>query len=209
MDSYLQDFRRYCLAITMLRFGARPGSVRHFMGFSRQRMRQVVRSYDTCRGPDEPPLPSGPPPTALKKFLKDPQLRAELTAAAALCQVLDVITQPGAPTKADGSVQSVLTAERLCRTFALYQRLVPNGHLTLEHLMVLVISLGSTENWALERCNRCDSFLLTDPLSLGDRLCSDCREPNRVATQGTEPAVEDALIATHEPAKTGFQHSLF
>lgn len=209
MDPYLHDFRRFCLAIAMLRDGARPGSVRHWLGFSRQRMRQVIRSYNDCLGPNDPRLPSGPPPSALKKLLKDPQLRRELTAAAGLCRVLEVLPNPGTMSKADGSVQSVLVAERLCRAYTVYRKLVPNAHLTLEHLMVLVISLASGENWALERCSRCDSFLLTDPLSLEDRLCSDCREPNREASSQVDPSSQVMVVSGSEPAMSGFQHTLF
>jgi hypothetical protein len=171
-------------------------------------MRQVARSYNANRGPNEPQLGTGPPPTGLKKLLKDAQLRTELTAAAALCQVLRVIPAHEVALEPDGGAKSVAAAEGMCRAFVLYKKLVPQGHLSLEHLMILVTALARRDSWALERCSRCDSFVLGDPLSLENRLCSECRDiakPPKVWEP--EPVMEVASL--QDSNHTGYQHSLF
>lgn len=91
------ELRRYCLALEMLRHGARPITVRHWTGFTYARTRQIVRIYNKNRTPTEPRCAHGPPPVGLKKLLRDTQLRVELTAVAGLCRVLKVLPDRGQP----------------------------------------------------------------------------------------------------------------
>lgn len=206
-DQYFQELRRNCLALAMLRYGARPATVRHWTGFSHQRTRQVVRSYNESRSPEEPRCEPGPPPTALKKLLKDPQLRAELTAAAGLCRVLKILSDPVKPLPIDG-MRTPELGEELCHAFGVYQRLVPNARLTFEHLIVLVVSLIDHEHWALERCTSCETFLLIDPLSLERRLCGSCRDrPRRVAPSPEVPDPDGT--GALQGLADGVQQSLF
>jgi hypothetical protein len=166
-------------------------------------MRQVVRSYNAVMQPGEPQLAAGPPPSGLKRFLKDRQLRSELTAAAGLAQVLQV-----AATREDLQQASkrVALAERMCHAFMVYQKLVPNGHLTLEHVIVLVQALARRE-WTLERCDRCQSFVLSDPLSLARRMCTECRDGRHLGRE--EPFNDPAYPRPPDAALGGHQQSLF
>ncbi len=205
VEPYLQDFRRYCAAISMLRHGTRPATVRQWLGFSRPRVRLIVKTYNETRTAGQPRCEPGPPPRALGKLLKDPQLRRELTVAAGLCRILEVLKPPADPKTEP--LRTVEGVERLCNLFDLYKRRVPNGQLTLEYLMVLADALHLRDRWALERCSRCDSFLLIDPLSLEPRICDGCSGRARRGSQSEERAVPPEVPPSVSTA--GFQHSLF
>jgi len=206
-DRYFRDLRRYGLAIEMLRQAARPSTVRAWTGFSRQRMRQVIRSYAQNRAESDPRCERGPPPVALRKLVKNVDLRSELTAAAGLCVLLKVI--PEAPIKnAAVRFPSVDAGERLCHAFSVYRQRVPNAQLTLEQLIVLIFALVERADWALEGCVSCRSPLLIDPLSLERRLCEECRGPARTA-RGSHSPVEHPQSPTVSPVGVGEQQSLF
>jgi hypothetical protein len=207
-DQYFRELRRYCLALAMLRHGVRPSTVRHWTGLSRQRTRQVVRSYNENRSAGEPRCDPGPPPTALKKLLKDPQLRAELTAAAGLCRVLKILSD-SAKALPPEVIRTIEMGENLCHAFEIYRRLVPNARMTLEHLIVLVLSLAEQEHWALERCTCCESFLIIDPLSLERRLCGECRDRPRAEPAVPEDSDPEGTGALQTPVDQGLQQRLF
>jgi hypothetical protein len=200
------ELRRYCLALEMLRHGARPITVRHWTGFTYARTRQIVRIYNKNRTPAEPRCAPGPPPMGLKKLLKDTQLRVELTAVAGLCRVLKVLPDRGQPVPRS-QLRTPEMGEGLCHTYDVYRRLVPNAQLTFEQLVVLVVSLATDERWALERCMSCESHLLIDPLSLEPRLCAQCQ--NRTGSVSADPELIEIpeTPATHVGAE--IQQSLF
>lgn len=208
-DRYFRDLRRYGLAFAMLRQAARPSTVRAWTGFSRQRMRQVIRSYARNRSETDPRCEPGPPPAALGKLVKNVDLRRELTAAAGLCLVLKLI--PHTPIKnAAARFPSVEAGERLCHVFDVYRQGVPNARLTLEQLIVLIFALVEGADWALERCSNCRSTVLIDPLSLERRLCEECRIPAPTA-RASHTHIEEQLppIPKVEPSGVGEQQSLF
>lgn len=211
-DRYLRDLRRYGLAIRMLRCAARPATVRLWTGFSRQRMRQVVRSYTQNRSESDPRCEPGPPPAALGKMLKNVLLRSELTAAAGLCHVLKLIPEARA-SNVRSIFPNVANGERVCRALEVYQKLVPHGQLTLEQLMVLVLALVEGTDWALERCVNCRKGLLIDPLSLERRICHECRDPTRGIAPARASLDPKAVVAIPEDTapqdEASQQQSLF
>ncbi len=199
------ELRRYCLALAMLRHGAKPVTVRLWTGFTRERTRQIVRNYNRNRSPSEPRCVPGPPRSAgLRLLLKDRQLRVELTAVAGLCRVLNVLvdrTEPISPAQ----LRTPEVGEGLCHAYDVYRRLVPNARMTFDHMVVLVVSLSTNDHWALERCTSCDTHLLTDPLSLEPRLCLQCQ------ARPSGPPIEDleVLSTPHAHTDSGPQQSLF
>ncbi len=210
-DRYLQDLRRYNLALTLLRLAARPNTVRAWTGFSRQRVRQVIRHYRKHRSSSDPHCDRGPSPKRLAKLMNNPTLRSELTAMAGLCRLLRVIPEERV-TNARATLPNVATAERLCHALAIYRRMVPHARLTFEQLILLVFALAEGNDWALERCVSCRAVLLIDPLSIARRICSDCRgashhRPCAALDHPTDEAVAaegDDLLGAE-----GVQQSLF
>jgi hypothetical protein len=205
-DQYLAELRQHCLALAMLRLGARPATVTQWTGFDRRRTRGVVESYNSSRSASEPHCGSGPAPSALKRLLRDADLRDELTAAASLCRVLKLPFSQAA-LSSEALAQRLEVGEALCYGYNVYRRMVPNGHLTFEQFIVLVTALAVREDWALERCTACETYLLIDPLSLSRRLCGPCLNPsNRFAVDWTHPEVASE---TAVPEDHGLQQSLF
>jgi hypothetical protein len=178
-DRYLRDLRRYNLALTFLRLAARPNTVRVWTGFSRQRVRQVIRNYRENRSSSDPRCDRGPSPKKLAKLLNNPSLRRELMAMAGLCHFLHLIPEERMP-NARIRFPSVHNGERLCHALEVYYRMVPHARLTLEQLILLVFELAERNNWGLEHCSICRSVILIDPLSIARRLCADCRQPTQL-----------------------------
>jgi hypothetical protein len=209
-DRYLQDLRRYNLALTLLHLAARPNTVQAWTGFSRQRVRQVIRHYRKHRSSSDPRCDRGPSPKRLAKLMNNPTLRSELTAMAGLCRLLHLIPEERV-SNARATLPHVDMAERLCHALAIYRRMVPHGRLTFEQLIVLVFALAEGNDWALERCVSCRAVFLIDPLSIARRICSDCRDASihlpcaahGHATDETVTAKEDEVGAE------GVQQSLF
>jgi hypothetical protein len=186
--------------------------VRLWTGFSRQRMRQVVRSYTENRSESDPRCERGPPPAALRKMMKNVLLRTELTAAAGLCHILKLIPDARSA-NARAMFPSVVNGERVCRALEVYQKLVPHGQLNLEQLMVLVLALVDGADWALERCVQCRRGVLVDPLSLERRICHECRDQVRGMTSARaslDPKAATAMPEDIGPQEdAGRQQSLF
>jgi hypothetical protein len=209
-DRYLRDLRRYNLALTFLRLGARPNTVRVWTGFSLQRVRQVLRNYRENRSSSDPRCDRGPSRTKLAKLLNNPTLRRELTAMAGVCHFLHLIPEERM-SNARIRFPSVPNGERLCHVLSVYYRMVPYARLTLEQLILLVFELAEGNNWRLEHCSSCRSVILIDPLSIARRLCTDCRQPTRLPSVATDNETDGRLSGCGGDSlgSAGLQQSLF
>lgn len=201
------ELRRYCLALAMLRHGAKPITVRQWTGFSRERTRQIVRNYNKNRSSAEPRCVPGPPRSlGLKLLLKDRQLRIELTAAAVLCRVLKIVPDRAVQLPA-AQLRTPEMGESLCHAYEVYRHLVPAARMTFDHLVLLLVALSTSDRWGLERCTVCESYLLIDPLSLGPRVCVECQ--NRPGGHLAEDEAMEIPLGLPLHHDTGPQQSLF
>jgi hypothetical protein len=134
-------------------------------------------------------------------------MRSEAAAAAGLCRVLGVIPAErwANPQK---TLPSLVRGERLCYAFELYRQVVPQARLTLEQLVLLVLTVADGESWVVDYCTSCHATILTDRLSPSRRLCARC-EP--LAGAKTESAPEAAVAPSEQNAGESAyeQQSLF
>jgi hypothetical protein len=82
----------------------------------------------------------------------------------------------------------------------MYQGLVPESQMSLDHLSLLVTKLSEGKELRLGHCTACEAAMIYDPLGAELRLCSECIS----ASQNAEPAVRAS-----NPPDTPIQHSLF
>jgi hypothetical protein len=147
----------------------------------------------------------GPSPRKFSVLMESPSLRKEAPAIAGLCRVFDVI--PAEPwTDARSRLPEVARGERLCDALELFRQIVPGARISLEKLVLLVLTLASGESWALDFCAGCQATILVNRLELSSRLCAYCESrqtAGRLAPKDSIPALE------REPSEGFVQQSLF
>ena len=176
----------------MLRLAARPNTVRAWTGFSRQRVRQILRQYRQNPADRTLRCNRGPSPKKLTSLLANPNLRSEITAMAGLCQVLHLIPADPMP-NARLRLPSLFMGERLCHAFETYRAMVPYARLTLEQVILVVFALAEGNEWRLERCAGCRAVMFVDLLSIARRVCTGCRALPAAAELVNEPIASSEM----------------
>jgi hypothetical protein len=204
-DRYSRDLRSIDLARRMLKFEARTQTICAWTTLSAERVRNLSRSH----GGDGPGRKAmrhrGPSPSKLAKLMEVKAFRSEAAAIAGLCGALDVIPAQACP-NARVTLPGISRGERLCYALELFHEIILHSRITMEQLVLLVLTLAERDTWALEHCTRCHASILIDRLTLSPGLCGFCEEDlGKDASQGSalSPSVHDA----QEPAYV--QQSLF
>ena len=91
------------------------------------------------------------------------------------------------PASANHALYSLDRGERLCDAFDLYRQLMPDAHLTLDQLIILVNALTKGEDLEVGRCVECGGTLIVDRLGIARRVCLACKE-HRHLLRKPEPA---------------------
>ena len=183
-DRYSRDFRSFNLALRMLRYEARTGTISAWTGISPERVRNLSKSHRRQPSARDAERHRGPSPTQLAILLTNPGLRSELAALAGLCRVLGVIPdQPVA--NARESVPSIANGERLCFALDLFREVVPTARLSFEQAVLLVYAVAEGNRWSVDLCTTCRALILMDRLSLHRRVCVHCQQEARAGKIGT------------------------
>lgn len=211
-DRYSRDLRRINLARRLIRHEARTHTIRAWTGLSDDRVRNLYRSYGVGEGAAL--RHRGPIPTRIVSVMRSPALRSEASAIAGLACVLGLVP-PKATPNARRTLPSLSTGERLCHTFELFRQIVPQSHLSLEQLILLVTALAERLDLEMGHCTSCHAALLVDRLGTGRRLCLWCKQQAKIeASSGSDAAAAPDAPSPHE-AETdsetagGYQQSLF
>lgn len=209
-DRYTRDLRRYNLALRMLRLGARPNTIRAWTGFSRQRVRVLIRSQRRDGAVPVAGLLRGPSPTDLAALIADPGLRSELTAMAGWCRMLGVLPIEPLP-NARLRLPSVRTGERLCQALDEFRAMVPHARITFEQLLLLVFEVAEGDEWSTDHCHHCRTIILVDRLSVARLVCADCRQDASLLSPRRDEVVAPSASGTDgDPGGSpGPQRSLF
>ena len=197
-DRYSRDLRSIELARRMLRHKARTQIICAWTGLTAERARNLVRSRERLNGETDSRRQRGPSPSILAARLGSNLVRSEAGALAGLCRILDVL--PAHPWKgARKTLPGIARGERLCDAFELFAHVVPQARLSLEELVLLVVTVAEGDSWILDHCASCNATILHDQLSLKRRLCEHCEPIEGVAdgdllAQEPHPAVERTSI---------------
>jgi hypothetical protein len=106
-------------------------------------------------------------------FLKEPVLRCEGAALAALCAAFELPALEQELASLPASFISLERGERLCETYEAYRACYPKTQVELEELMMLRERLAKADRVALGRCRGCKCLMLVDRFN-GGRNCWHC-----------------------------------
>ena len=192
-DRYSRDLRSLELARRMLLHEARTNTICAWTGLTRGRVRNLARNYEPGAIRLEVQRHRGPPPTRLSALVGNRHMRSEAAAVAGLCQVLQVLPEARLP-RARITLPGLLRGERLLDAFELFRAVIPRPHITLEQLILVVVTLAEGEAWSIDRCSLCRATILVDQLATARRrLCAYCKA-------GEGPSAEDLLSDLEAPA---------
>jgi hypothetical protein len=173
-DRYSCDLRSFNLAIRMLSHEARTHTICMWTGLSAERVRNLSTLHRREGLHKGVRRHRGPSPTKLAGLLTSPSLRSEAAALAGVCRILKVI--PEEPlANARTALPNVGRGERLCSALELFRGIVPHARLSLDQLVMLVVSLADAAEWSIDRCSRCSALVVVDRLGLARALCEDCQ----------------------------------
>jgi hypothetical protein len=153
----------------------------------------------------------GPPPRRIEPILRAKGLNAEAAVLAGLCLAIGVLPSKQL-SNSKRELPSLTTGERLCYAFELYRQMVPQPRITLDQLVLLVMTLAERIEVALSHCDSCDGAILAMLLQKPMRTCTRCAGKDHEAspehTARRKPQQDSADPDAGDPLE-GFQRSLF
>src|ERR1700683_3755169 len=145
-DRYSRDLRSIDLARRMLKLEARTQTICAWTALSADRVRNLSRSHGGDGSGRKPSRHRGPSPSKLAKLMSTKAFRSEAAAIAGLCGVLDVIPAQACP-NARVSLPGLARGERLCYALELFREAIPHARVTIEQLVLLVLTVAERETW--------------------------------------------------------------
>jgi recombinational DNA repair protein (RecF pathway) len=130
---------------------------------------------------------------------------------AGFCRIVSVIPDERVANAAT-ALPTVGRGERLVYAFELFQGLVPHTRISLDQLVLLVVSLAEGIEWDIETCARCAALIVVDRLSVEEGACEDCQrsgERRRAWVSEDSMTQEDNLADSEEESCAAEQLDLF
>ena len=172
-ERYNRDLQRYNLALRMIAHEARTHTICDWTGLPDDKIRLLYQSYVDEHGKRDVLRRRGPSPQSLTFFFGTARSRSEAAALVGLCYLLEVL-----PTGVLGNprreLPSVARGERLCEAYELYRQLVPETPMTLEHLVLLVMTVLEGQEFEVTQCAACGGVVVLDRGSLHRGNCTHC-----------------------------------
>jgi hypothetical protein len=185
-DRYRGEQAKFDLAIRMIRYEARTGTIRYFTGINDDRIRKLYTTYFK-HGSTPVRRQRGRSPTRVSPLVRTPQRALESGVFVNLLLMnglLSLDQPPGPPLK--GSVE---LGHRLCECFETFGMLVPRNSLTFEWGWNLLASVRRGDELGISACPACSVCHLFDLLAAPRGACPACA----VLRQGESVDVEREL----------------
>jgi hypothetical protein len=195
-DRYSRDQLRLEVAMRFIRLEARTQTIRLWTGLTDDRIRKLYRSYLMDAGGTEIRRHRGKAPRQAAYFTHSTRLRQETDVLASVCLLLGLI---GRPTGGAEPLAQIRRAQLLCQAFECYRQMIPEAHISLDHLHFLLGALAQGRELRLDNCKSCGALIVADRLTLRTPRCVVC---------ATDVLAHGALLAvdTH-PQVGGLTHS--
>lgn len=191
-DACSRDLRGLQLALRMIRHEARTQTISSWTLVSPKRIRSLSMRFRRQASNTGLSRHRGPPPTKLSNLLKSPHLNLEFSAIAGLCQWIGVLPKEAVAHPAK-HLPGIERGERLCYTLELFQTIVPYSRVTLDQLILLVITLAERTEWQLGACHECSGAILIDLLGSKSTLCASCEREQRKSRLESQAGAESAF----------------
>lgn len=170
-DRYSRDRLRLEVAIHFIRHEARTHTIRQWTGLTDDRIRKLYRSY-LHGGGERVTRHRGKSPQQAGYFLRTMRLRQEAAVLASIGCLLGVLHYSrGAPLRL---APGIGRAAAVCQAYDTYCALVPEPAITIEHAVLLLVTLSHGVELALQGCRECGALLVADPLALQPPQCVVC-----------------------------------
>jgi hypothetical protein len=180
-DRYSRDRLRLDVAIHFIRHEARTHTIRQWTGLTDDRIRKLYRSY-LDGGGGRVTRHRGKSPQQLSYFLRTMRLRQESAVLASICCLLGVLQySKGAPARLSPGIGRAVS---LCEAYEAYCSLVAEPAITIEHAVLLIMTLSQGVELVLQGCGACGALLVADPLALHPPHCVIC------AVEGLRPTAK-------------------
>ena len=170
-DRYRWEKAKFDLAMRMIEYEARTGTIRYFTGVNDDRIRKLYNTYFKHRL--EPVRRQrGRSPTRVGPLVRTPQRALESGVFANLLFAHGLLSPeqpPGPPLK--GSID---LGHRFCDCFASFDHLVPRSALSFEWGWNLLVSMRRGDELGIARCDACSVCYVFDILSLPRAECPAC-----------------------------------
>jgi hypothetical protein len=198
---YSRDLRPLQLALRMLKFEARTGTIRRWTGLTETRIRALGKSDYAVSAGAPPVRHRGPAPYRIESILADARLRADANAVAAIASLLT----PIAVTSNESlNEEKLAMGESLCCLYETYSAIVPLRRLSFEQVVLILESIAKGECVTTVRCSSCEALLIQDALRVAVRTCRQCAKAPRALLSCV---LETPAKVAEEPS--GYQHKLF
>ena len=170
-DRYSRDRLRLDIAIQFIRHEARTHTIRQWTGLTDDRIRKLYRSY-LHSGGVRVTRHRGKSPQQAGYFLRTVRLRQEAAVLASICCLLGLLHYAsGTPARL---APGIGRAASLCQAYEAYCALVAEPAITIEHAVLLLVTLSHGVELALQGCRDCGALLVADPLALQPPYCVIC-----------------------------------
>ena len=184
-ERYNRDLQRYNLALRMIAHEARTHTICDWTGLPDDRIRHLYQSYVDEHGKRHVLRRRGPSPQSLTVFFGTARSRSEAAALVGLCYLLEVL-----PTRTlddpRRELPSVARGERLCEAYEMYRQLVPETSMTLEHLVLLVMTVSQGQEFEVTQCASCGGVVVLDRGALRRGDCAHCNEHRHFINEGCQ-----------------------
>ena len=165
-NRYLRDLTRLDLARRLIEHGARTKTIAAWTQLSPYRIRQLCRDYGYAGDH------RGVPPKRIGYFWRSPQMQIEAASLAGICKVMGVLPRLRMPNVAEFTAPA--RGERLCQAYEAYLDSFPRPQISIEHAVLLVTALSTTDAISIGKCVICGGIVLLDLGDVVDDCCVYC-----------------------------------
>jgi hypothetical protein len=172
-DRYSRDQLRIEVAMRFIRLEARTQTIRLWTGLSDDRIRKLYRSYLSDVGAAAVRRHRGKCPSQAAYFTRSVRLRLETDVLVSVCLLLGLIGAP-AVVASPSPIAPIRRAQLLCQAFECYRQMIPEAHISLDHMHFLLGALALGRELRLGTCGACGAVIVADRLTLRAPRCVVC-----------------------------------
>jgi hypothetical protein len=170
-DRYRGEKAKFDLAMRMIEYEARTGTIRYFTDLNDDRIRKLYTTY--FKHPGVPVRRQrGRSPTRIGPLVRTPQRALESGVFVHLLLtfgLLSVEQPPGPPLKSN-----IDLGHRFCDCFAMFDSFVPRSALTFEWSWNLLVSIRRGDELGMAYCDACSVCYVYDILAMPRAACPAC-----------------------------------
>jgi hypothetical protein len=172
-DRYSRDQLRIEVAMRFIRLEARTRTIQLWTGLTDDRIRKLYRSYLSDTGGVPIRRHRGKAPRQASFFTRSARLRQETDLLVSVCLLLGLIGAR-AHLPIGSSLAQIRRAQLLCQAFDCYRQMIPDSHISVDHMHFLLNALAHGSELRIDNCEGCGAIIVADRLTLRAPRCVVC-----------------------------------